>query len=60
LLSRIDYELVIATAFGMSTLLPVDPVLREMFARQQREDPDPGVVVDSITLLRLLEYMQPR
>jgi hypothetical protein len=59
LLSRIEYELVIATAFGMSTLLPVDPVLRDLFARHEREEPDPGVV-DSITLLRILEYMQPR
>ncbi|MFB9832831.1 hypothetical protein [Actinoallomurus acaciae] len=60
LLSRIEYELVISTAFGMSTLLPVDPVLRDLFGRQQTEDPDPGVVVDSITLLRLIESMQPR
>lgn len=60
LLSRIEYELVIATAFGMSTLLPVDSVVRDLFARQQREEPDPGVVVDSITLLRVIEYMQSR
>lgn len=60
LLSRIEYELVISTAFGMSTLLPVDPVIRDLFGRQQTEEPDPGVVVDSITLLRLVESMQPR
>ncbi len=60
LLSRIEYELVIATAFGMSTLRPVDPILRDLFGRQRTEEPDPGVVVDSITLLRLVESMQPR
>jgi len=59
LLSRIEYEFVISTAFGMSTLLPVDLVLRELFGRQQTAEPDPGVVVDSITLLRLIESMRP-
>lgn len=59
LLSRIEYELVISTVFGMSTLLPVDSVLRDLFGRQQTEQPDPGVVVDSVTLLRLVESMQP-
>ncbi|MEV7648184.1 hypothetical protein [Arthrobacter sp. NPDC089319] len=60
LLNRIEYELIIATAFGMNTLLPVDSILRDLFGRQQIEEPDPGVVVDSITLLRLVEAMQPR
>lgn len=50
LMSRIEYEIIIATAFGMSTLHPVDPLLRDLFARQQRDEPDPGVVLDSITL----------
>ena len=60
LLSRVEYELVVSTASGMSTLLPVDLVLRDLFGRQQTEEPDSGVVVDSITLLRLIESMQPR
>jgi len=60
LLSRIEYELIISTGFGMSTLLPVDSVLRDLFGRQQIREPDTGVIVDSITLLRLIESMQPR
>lgn len=60
ILSRIEYEIVIATGFGMNTLRPVDAVLRSYFGRQATHPPDSGVLVDAMTLLRLIEAMQPR
>ena len=59
-LNRIDYEIVIATGFGMDTLKPVDGLLRDWFARLVTDPPDPGVIVDAVTLIRLLEANLPR
>ncbi|MBD2763514.1 hypothetical protein IEE92_13350 [Kocuria sp. cx-116] len=59
-LSRIEYEIVIATGFGMNTLRPVDAVLRSYFGRHATRPPDSGVLMDAMTLLRLIEAMQLR
>jgi hypothetical protein len=58
--SRIEYEIVIATAFGMNSLRPVDGILRTYFARHITHPPDRGVLVDALTLLTLVGAMQPR
>lgn len=60
LVNRVDYEIVIATGFGLNTLRPVDSVLRNYFARLASKRPDAGVLVESITLLRLAQATQPR
>ncbi|WP_419703493.1 hypothetical protein [Promicromonospora sp. NFX87] len=57
-LSRIEYEIVIAAGFGMNTLRPVDAVARSYFGRNATRQPDPGVLVDAITLLHLIGAMQ--
>jgi hypothetical protein len=59
-LNRIDYETVIATGFGLDTLKPVDEILRGYFQRLAMNPPDSGVLVDAITLLRLVQATQPR
>lgn len=59
-LNRIDYETVIATGFGMDTLKPVDEIVRGYFQRLATNPPDSGVLVDAITLLRLVQATQPR
>lgn len=59
-INRIDYEIIIATAFGLNTLKPVDGALREYFDRLASRPTDSGVLVDAITLLRLAQANQPR
>lgn len=59
-LNRIEYEIVIATGFGLNTLQPVDGILRDYFGRLVLDPPDSGVLVDAITLLRLVQATQPR
>lgn len=59
-LNRIEYEIVIATGFGLNTLKPVDGILRDYFGRLVSDPPDTGVLVDAITLLRLVQATQPR
>lgn len=58
--NRIDYEIVIATGFGLNTLEPVDGTLRDYFDRIASQPTDAGVLVDAITLLRLVQAAQPR
>jgi len=59
-IDRIDYEIIIATGFGLNTLKPVDGVLRGYLDRLASLPTDPGVLVDAITLLRLAQANQPR
>lgn len=59
-LSRIEYEIILATAMGMGTLRPVDSVLRSYFGRHENEHPDAGALLDTFTLLRLVEAIQVR
>ncbi|MCC9177673.1 hypothetical protein [Arthrobacter sp. zg-Y750] len=58
-LNRVDYEIVIATGFGLNTLKPVDAILRGYFDRLASQPSDPGVLTDAITLLRLLQATLP-
>ncbi|MEO9246184.1 hypothetical protein ABDK96_00610 [Citricoccus nitrophenolicus] len=60
LLNRIDYEIVVATGFGLNTLKPVDGILRDYFERLVNSSSDAGVLVDAITLIRLVQATQPR
>lgn len=59
-LNRIDYEIVVATGFGLNTLKPVDGILRGYFMRLASQTSDSGVLVDAITLLRLVQATLPR
>ncbi|WP_284975251.1 hypothetical protein [Arthrobacter sp. efr-133-TYG-104] len=59
-LNRIDYEIVLATGFGLNTLKPVDGILRGYFGRLTSQASDSGVLVDAITLLRLVQATLPR
>ena len=59
-LNRIEYEIAIATGFGLSMLRPVDGILRDYFGRLVSDPPDSGALIDAITLLRLVQAAQPR
>lgn len=54
-LNRIEYEIVLATGFGLNTLKPVDGILRGYFGRLASQASDSGVLIDAITLLRLTQ-----
>lgn len=59
-LNRVEYELIIGTGLVLNTLEPVDEILRDYFARLVSDPPDPGVLFDAVTLLRLTEATLPR
>ncbi|QDG63787.1 hypothetical protein [Pseudarthrobacter sp. NIBRBAC000502771] len=60
MLNHIDYEIVLATGFGLNTLKPVDGILRGYFGRLTSQTSGSGVLVDAITLLRLVRATLPR
>jgi len=54
---RLDYEIVLATAFGQNTLRPADRLGTEYFSGLLSAPPIPAVLVEAITLLRLASAM---
>lgn len=54
---RLDYEIVLATAFGQNTLRSADVVITEYFSELLSSRPIPAVLVEAITLLRLATAM---
>lgn len=59
-LSRVEYEMILAAGLGIGSLRTADHVLRSYFQRLEDSQPDTGTLMDAVTLLRLTEAMQPR